>query len=119
MLANKAIDEAVDAAVFVVSGVELGPLINEAAASIKMLVNEAIDNAIDTAVFVNFVGVDKAIDETAASARMSADEAINEAAASARMMADKAINKVVAAGSWGSCRGGLRCIGNRGDTTII
>jgi hypothetical protein len=99
MLANESIDKAVDAAVFIKSAGELGPLIDKTAATAQMLV----DKAVDAAVFVNFVGFDKAIDEAAASAQMMADKAINEAAASSRMMANKAIDKIVATGPRGSC----------------
>ncbi len=45
MPVNEAIDEVVDAAVIVELGGELGPLINEAAASARMPVDEPIDKA--------------------------------------------------------------------------
>jgi hypothetical protein len=60
MLANKAIKEAVDAAVFIELGSEVGPLINEATASALMPVYEAIYKTIDAAVFV-LVGVNETI----------------------------------------------------------
>jgi hypothetical protein len=48
-LVNKAIDEAIDAAVFIDFLGELGPHIDKSAASAQMLVNKAINKAADSA----------------------------------------------------------------------
>jgi hypothetical protein len=64
-LVNKAIKEAVDAAVFVNLVGELGPLIKEAAACAQMLVNEAINEAAASVQMLDNKATDVAVNAAA------------------------------------------------------
>ncbi len=61
-LVNEAIDEAVNATVFVDLVGELGPHINKAAASAQMPVNEAINEAAESAQMLADKAIDKDVD---------------------------------------------------------